>query len=123
MIVHICVGTNDLERATKFYDALAGVLGIGRTFERDKSVGWANPAMGVGFAVTKPFDGNPANFGNGTMASIGAISNEQVDQLHAVALASGGTCEGPPGPRANGFYAAYFRDPDGNKLNCFVMPS
>ncbi len=118
----MCVGTSDLVRAARFYDALAEVLGIGRTMETERSIGWTNPAMGVGLAVTLPFDGHAASCGNGTMASIGATGEAQVDALHAAALGNGGSCEGLPGKRANGFYAAYFRDPDGNKLNCFAMP-
>lgn len=123
MIVHLCMGTNDLERAGKFYDALGEVLGFGRRHQTEKAIFWANPGTGIGFAITRPYDGQPANFGNGTMASIGAKDQDQVDRLHAAALAHGGSCEGPPGVRANGIYTAYFRDPDGNKLNTFVMRS
>jgi catechol 2,3-dioxygenase-like lactoylglutathione lyase family enzyme len=122
MIVHMCIGTNDLERGAKFYDALAAVLGIARSMETATAIGWTNPAGGVGIAITKPYDGNPASVGNGTMASIGAADSGQVDRLHAAALANGGSCEGLPGLRANGLYAAYFRDPDGNKLNTFAFP-
>jgi predicted lactoylglutathione lyase len=68
----------------------------------------------------RPFDGQDATVGNGVMVALDAKDTAQVDRLHAIALASGGTCEGPPGPRGEGFYAGYFRDPDGNKLNAFV---
>ena len=122
MIVHMCVGTKDLARGAKFYDALAAELGASRMMETEKAIGWRNPANGIGIAITLPFDGNPATVGNGTMATIGATDRGQVDRLYAIALANGGTDEGPPGVRANGFYAAYFRDPDGNKLNTFAMP-
>lgn len=117
MIVHICFGTRDLERAGKFYDAVAEALGAARTNRTDTAIYYAKPDAGVGFAVTLPYDGNPATFGNGTMATIMAESREQVDAVHAAALAGGGSDEGAPGPRANGMYCAYWRDPDGNKMN------
>ncbi len=122
MIVHICMGTNDLERSAKFYDAITAELGFGRRNTTDKAIYWANPGSGIGFAITRPFDGQPATFGNGTMATIASRDPAQVDRVHAAALANGGSCEGPPGVRANGIYTAYFRDPDGNKLNTFAMP-
>ena len=122
MIVHICMGTNDLERSAKFYDAITAELGFGRRNATDKAIYWANPGSGIGFAITKPFDGQPATFGNGTMATIASQDEAQVDRVHAAALANGGSCEGPPGVRANGIYTAYFRDPDGNKLNTFALP-
>lgn len=122
MIVHICMGTNDLERSAKFYDAITAELGFGRRNATDKAIYWANPGSGIGFAITKPFDEQPATFGNGTMATIASQDEAQVDRVHAAALANGGSCEGPPGVRANGIYTAYFRDPDGNKLNTFALP-
>jgi catechol 2,3-dioxygenase-like lactoylglutathione lyase family enzyme len=122
MIVHICMGTNDLERSARFYDAITAELGFGRRNATDKAIYWANPGSGIGFAITKPFDGQPATFGNGTMATIASQDEAQVDRVHAAALANGGSCEGPPGVRANGIYTAYFRDPDGNKLNTFALP-
>lgn len=122
MIVHMCVGANDLERGARFYDALAAVLGVQRAMNTEKAVSWGDPGRGINIAITLPFDGKPATVGNGSMATIGAKDREQVDRLYAAALANGGSDEGPPGVRANGFYAAYFRDPDGNKLNTFAMP-
>ena len=121
MIVNVCFGTNDLVRGAKFYDAIAAELGLERYMDTGKAIGWRNPAVGIGFAITLPFDGKPASVGNGVMATIGAANRDQVDKVHALALANGGSDEGPPGVRANGFYAAYFRDPDGNKLNIFAM--
>ena len=97
MIVHLCMGTNDLERSAKFYEAIAAILGFGRRNQTEKAIFWANPGTGIGFAITKPHDGQPATFGNGTMASIGATDQDQVDRLHAAALAHGGSREGPPG--------------------------
>jgi predicted lactoylglutathione lyase len=121
MIVNVCFGTRDLARGAKFYDAIAAELGLERYMDTGKAIGWRNPAVGIGLAITLPFNGEPASVGNGTMATIGAASRDQVDRIHALALANGGSDEGPPGVRANGFYAAYFRDPDGNKLNAFAM--
>ena len=73
-------------------------------------------------AATKPYDGKTATAGNGTMVALQAKDKAQVDRLYKIALANGGTDEGAPGPRGDeGFYAAYFRDPDGNKLNAFTM--
>ena len=123
MIVHICMGTNDLDKAGQFYDAVVAELGFGRRRETATAIHWANPDTGIGLAITRPHDGQPATFGNGTMASIASRDEGQVDRVHAAALAHGGSCEGSPGVRANGIYTAYFRDPDGNKLNIFVMPS
>ena len=72
-------------------------------------------------SVTVPFDGKPATVGNGVMVALVMDSTDKVDALHAKALELGGTDEGAPGPRGDGFYAAYFRDLDGNKLNAFCM--
>jgi catechol 2,3-dioxygenase-like lactoylglutathione lyase family enzyme len=121
MIVNVCFGTTDLARGAKFYDAIAAELGLERYMDTGKAIGWRNPAVGIGLAITLPFNGEPATVGNGTMATIGAAHRDQVDKIYALALANGGSDEGPPGVRANGFYAAYFRDPDGNKLNAFAM--
>lgn len=117
MIINICFGTSDLERAGRFYDALTAELGCARSMQTEKSVHWTNPAMGIGFAVTLPWDGKPATAGNGVMATIGAPDRATVDRLHAAALANGGSDEGGPGQRENGYYVAYWRDPDGNKMN------
>src|SRR3546814_14797851 len=81
----------------------------------------SKPDGGAGSGLTKPFDGNAASVGNGVMVALQAKDEEQVQRLYDIALANGGTCEGPPGPRGEGFYAGYFRDPDGNKLNAFIM--
>ena len=76
----------------------------------------------AGIAATKPFDGQPATVGNGTMVALQAKDRAQVDRIYEIALANGGSDEGAPGPRGeDGFYAGYFRDPDGNKLNAFTM--
>jgi predicted lactoylglutathione lyase len=121
MIGYVTLGTNDLERAAKFYDALAKVLGTGRMMEWPGAIAWGTPGGGAGIGLTKPFNGEAATVGNGVMVALEAKSKEQVDEVYKVAIAHGATCEGPPGPRGDSFYAAYFRDPDGNKLNAFIM--
>ena len=121
MIGYVTVGTNDLERSAKFYDALAAEMGTARMMEFDSFIAWGTAGGGAGIAATKPFDGSAASVGNGTMVAFEAKDNDQVQRLYDIALANGGSDEGAPGPRGDGFYAGYFRDPDGNKLNAFVM--
>jgi catechol 2,3-dioxygenase-like lactoylglutathione lyase family enzyme len=121
MIGYVTLGTNDRARGAKFYDAVCGELGVGRMMENDEFIAWGLPGGGAGIGLTKPFDGNPASVGNGVMVALDANDEAQVQRIYDIALANGGTCEGPPGPRGEGFYAAYFRDPDGNKLNAFIM--
>lgn len=127
MLGYVTVGTNDLERAAKFYDAIAKEMGVGRMMEFGSFIAWGKMDGPAGIAATKPYDGKPASVGNGTMVALQATDSAQVQRLHAIALAHGGTDEGEPGPRGeadehgNVFYASYFRDPDGNKLNAFVM--
>ncbi|WP_303784641.1 VOC family protein [Sandarakinorhabdus limnophila] len=122
MIGYVTVGTNDLGVAARFYDAIAAEMGVGRMMEFDNFIAWGTPGGAAGIAATKPFDGNAASVGNGVMVAFEAKDQAQVDRLYAIALAHGGTDEGPPGPRGDsGFYAGYFRDPDGNKVNAFVM--
>ena len=121
MIGYVTLGTNDLQRAAKFYDALAAEMGVPRMMEFDGFIAWGIPDGGAGIGLTRPFDGKAATVGNGVMVALEAKDKDQVHRLHEIALANGGTCEGPPGPRGDTFYAGYFRDPDGNKLNAFLM--
>jgi predicted lactoylglutathione lyase len=121
MIGYVTLGTNDLQRAAKFYDAIAAELETPRMMEFDTFIAWGKPGGGAGIGLTKPFDGNAASVGNGVMVALEAKDEAQVQRLYDIALANGGACEGPPGPRGEGFYAGYFRDPDGNKLNAFIM--
>ena len=123
MIGYVTLGTNDLDRATRFYDALLGEIGAKRMMQTDRFVVWFvapdKPALGV----FKPFDGKPATVGNGVMVALVVDSPAKVDALYKKALELGATDEGAAGPRGiPGFYAGYFRDPDGNKLNfyCFT---
>lgn len=121
MIGYVTLGTNDREKAGQFYDALCGELGSGRMMDTERFTAWGTPGGGAGIGVGHPFDGNSASVGNGVMVAFEAKDRDQVHRLYDIALANGGTDDGPPGPRGEGFYAAYFRDPDGNKLNAFVM--
>lgn len=122
MIGYVTLGTNDLPHAAKFYDAIAAELGVGRMMEFDTFIAWGEPGGAAGIGLTKPFDGNAASVGNGVMVAFEAKDRDQVQRLYDIALANGGTDEGAPGPRGEeGFYAGYFRDPDGNKLNAFLM--
>lgn len=121
MIGYVTLGTNDLERGAKFYDLIAAELGVGRMMEFDSFIAWGKPGGAAGVALTKPFDGQEATVGNGVMVAFEAKDKEQVDRIYALALANGGSDEGAPGPRGESFYAGYFRDPDGNKLNAFIM--
>jgi catechol 2,3-dioxygenase-like lactoylglutathione lyase family enzyme len=120
MIGYVTIGTNDLVRAAAFYDALLGELGAKRMMETDQFIAWSVRPDAPGLGVSKPFDKKAASVGNGVMVALEASSAAQVNALHRKALQLGGTDEGPPGPRGeSGFYAGYFRDLDGNKLNFF----
>ena len=121
MLGYVTLGTNDLARAAKFYDALTAELGGGRMMENEQFIAWGAPGGGAGIGLTKPFDGKPATVGNGVMAALRAKDTAQVDRIYKLAISLGASDEGAPGERFPGFYAAYFRDPDGNKLNAFVM--
>lgn len=121
MIGYVTLGSNDVPRAAKFYDELLELIGAGRFYEGENFVAWAAEPGAPGISVITPFDGNPASVGNGSMVAIAVDSSEKVQALHAKALELGGADEGAPGPRGNNFYAGYFRDLDGNKLNAFCM--
>lgn len=123
MIGYVTLGTNDLDRGARFYDALLSELGAKRFMEEEGHfIAWAVSPDEPSVAITKPFDGNSATVGNGVMVALFMDNPEQVNCFHKKALELGATDEGAPGPRGEGaFYAAYFRDLDGNKLNCFCM--
>jgi len=120
MLAYIMVGTNNLKRSAKFYDAALAPLGLAQSGGDARYIGYApkNAPTKAKFFVTKPYNKKPATFGNGTMISLEAKSRRAVDGFHAAALAAGGTDDGKPGPRPAGGsnYAAYVRDPDGNKI-------
>ena len=121
MIGYVTLGTNDLPRAAAFYDALLGELGAKRIMESDTFIAWSAGQDRPAVSVTKPYDGNAATVGNGTMVALVVDSTDKVDHIYGKALELGGTDEGPAGPRGEGFYAGYFRDLDGNKLNVFCL--
>jgi catechol 2,3-dioxygenase-like lactoylglutathione lyase family enzyme len=123
MITYLCLGTNDLARAARFYDATLDALGYARCAATDESepeiwVGWGTSTE-PSFWLCTPFNGQPAAAGNGSMVAFSAQSWKQVEAFHDAALSAGGTSEGAPGLRPHynpDFYAAYVRDPDGNKV-------
>jgi catechol 2,3-dioxygenase-like lactoylglutathione lyase family enzyme len=120
MLAYVMVGTNNIKRATKFYDAALAPLGLAQSGNSGRYVGYApggDPAKAQ-FFVTKPFNKKEATAGNGSMITLKAKSRKAVEGFHAAALAAGGTDEGKPGPRpADGSNCfAYVRDPDGNKI-------
>jgi predicted lactoylglutathione lyase len=121
MIGYVTLGTNDLERAARFYDPLLKEIGASRFMETDDFIAWAISPDKPALSLTKAFDGNPATVGNGVMVALAMRSPDQVDSFYEKAIELGATDEGAPGPRGGGFYAGYFRDPDGNKLNAFCM--
>lgn len=121
MIGYVTIGTNDFARAAAFYDALFHVIGVERLWTHGGIAAWARSRDETSLCVTAPHDGQPATLGNGVMVALRVASAAEVSALHARALELGGTDEGAPGPRgSHGFYGAYFRDLDGNKLNAYV---
>ncbi len=121
MIGYVTLGTSDLARGAKFYDAIAKEMGVGRMMDFETFIAWGNADGAPGVALTMPHDGKAASVGNGVMVAFQAKDKEQVQRIYDIAMANGGSDEGPVGPRGEGFFAGYFRDPDGNKLNAFVM--
>ena len=116
MIGYVCIGTNDPIRAAKFYDPLLAVLGAKRNAETARYISWGTTPDGPSLLLIKPQDGKPATVGNGTMVSLTVDSNAMVDAVYKQALALGAKDEGPAGARSPDFYAAFFRDLEGNKL-------
>jgi catechol 2,3-dioxygenase-like lactoylglutathione lyase family enzyme len=121
MLGYVTIGTRDLPRAVKFYDAIAKEMDTPRLMEFETFIAWQKPDGPPGVAVTLPYDKQAATVGNGMMVALKAKDAAQVKRIYDLALSMGGTDEGPPGDRGGGFYAAYFRDLDGNKLNAFCM--
>ena len=121
MLAYATLGTNDMPRAMAFYDALFASLGARRVWSTDRFVAWSTSPTASALAIGHPYDGKQATTGNGVMIALQVDSTAKVDALHARALALGGTDEGAPGRRSDDFYAGFFRDLDGNKLNvCFM---
>ena len=123
MLSHVSLGTNDADRAARFYDPVLAVLGIGKGKRRGGSVDYS--AATIGFSLEKPTDGRPASVGNGVHVCFAAETRAMVDEFYRTALANGGTDAGPPGLRPEydaNYYGAFVRDPDGNKIEavCFM---
>jgi catechol 2,3-dioxygenase-like lactoylglutathione lyase family enzyme len=123
MFSHVTLGTNDLQRAIRFYDGVMAVLGYKKHSTGDTFAGYGNPdnaSLGVNSLwILIPADGQPATSGNGTNVAFLASAREKVEEFHRKALELGGVDEGRPGIREEAhpnFYASYIRDPDGNKL-------
>lgn len=122
MIGYVTLGTNNFKRAAEFYDQLLGEIGAKRIMEGEGFIAWGSSMDKPGLGIIKPFNGLPATWGNGTMIALVLDSKEKVDKLYKKAIELGAKDEGPAGPRGEGgFYAGYFRDLDGNKLNFFCM--
>ena len=119
MIGYVTLGTNDIARAGRFYDDLLSVVGAKRNLETQTFISWENAPGQPMLSVIKPFDGKPATVGNGVMIALATKNAAQVDEIYKKALSLGARDEGAAGPRGEGFYAAYFRDSDGNKLCAF----
>ena len=120
MIGYVTIGTNDFEKAKGFYGKVLAALDPKPGLNNERMYGYRTKA-GAMLAICKPYDGGKATPGNGTMVALSAPSKEAVDQVHKDALANGGKDEGAPGDRGGGFYGAYFRDLDGNKVCVFTM--
>jgi catechol 2,3-dioxygenase-like lactoylglutathione lyase family enzyme len=121
MIGYVTLGTRDLDRAAAFYDRLLGELGAKRFMESPRFIAWSAGRGTPGLSVALPYDGDTQHCGNGHMTALAVGSRANVERLHALALALGGSDEGAVGERFPGFYAGYFRDLDGNTLNVFHM--
>ncbi|HJW39764.1 MAG TPA: VOC family protein [Rhizomicrobium sp.] len=121
MIGYVTIGANDYEKSKAFYEKALAALNIRKTFANDHLQGYGVKGQSGSLAICKPHDGKKATGGNGTMVALMAPSQEVVAKVHADALAAGATDEGAPGDRGNGFYGAYFRDADGNKICVFKM--
>ena len=124
MLVSICIGTNDLQAAGWFYDKVLATINMQRTIEVEGEIGYGATGGITSLWVLTPYDGKPATYGNGTQLIFQATNSNNVDSFYKAAIRMGGTDEGPPGPRnyREGYYGAYCRDLDGNKLHIFYLP-
>ena len=120
MIGYATLGTNDLAKASDFYEKLLSQIGAKKIMGNERMTMFAAGAGQPMLAICKPFDGKRASGGNGTMIALAVGSQDDVKKIHAKALELGATSEGEPGPRGPGGFFAYFRDLDGNKLAAFA---
>lgn len=121
MIGYVTVGTNDLPRAQKFFDAVFGEIGAKRAWNNERMTAWGMAPRQPSIVVAKPYDEKDASVGNGTMVAVATTSPGDVDKLYAKAISLGGKDEGAPGLRGDTFYGGYFRDLDGNKFVAFCI--
>lgn len=123
MIGYTMVGTKEIKKAGEFFDNVLGVLGAKRSMDHENFIVWSITPDQPSFSVCLPHNGKEATVGNGVMTAFNAMSSKQVKEVYDCALANGGTDEGEPGERSEGFYVAYFRDTDGNKFAVFNFGS
>jgi len=121
MIGYVTLGTNNFQAAAKFYDELLGEMGAKRFMNMDTFIAWSVSPGKPSLAIAKPFNKAEATIGNGTMVALSVDSRDKVNAIYNKAIELGGSDEGEPGLRGGTFYAGYFRDLDGNKLNVFTM--
>lgn len=121
MIGYVTIGTNDIKRAAAYYDKLLADLGAKRIMDFETFIVWSTGKGKTALAVTEPYNKMPATVGNGVMVAFDVGKPALVDKMYKKAMELGGSDEGAPGPRGEGFYCGYFRDLDGNKLNFFCM--
>lgn len=121
MLGYATVGSNRVDEAKRFYDALLASIGLSKVFDHPSGGRIYGKPGGSMFGVITPYDGQSATVGNGSMFGFNLESHEQIAAFHAKALELGGTNEGDPGPRGAGAYFAYFRDLDGNKLCAYKL--
>lgn len=121
MIGYVTLGTNNFDKAAKFYDELFASMGAKRVIEGDTFIAWSTSEQAPAVSIIKPYDGKKATVGNGVMVALAFNSTAKVDALYKKAISLGAKDEGKPGNRGGNFYAAYFRDLDGNKLNAFCF--
>ena len=122
MIGYATLGTNDLPRAAAFYDALLAEIGAKRLMDFGTGIVWGVSMEKPSLGIMQPYNKQPATVGNGVMVAFVVGSTDKVDRFYKKAIALGAQDEGPAGPRGDSFYAGYFRDLDGNKLNVFCTP-
>ena len=123
MLTAVCIGSNDLKSAQEYYDTVLATIGMTRQVTETVEIGYGEINGLTNFWVLTPYNRKAATAGNGAQTTFGARDSESVDAFYKAALLAGGTDEGPPGPRdyAPGYYGAYCRDPEGNKLHvCFI---
>jgi len=123
MLTSACLGTNNIQKAGVFYDIVLGTIDMERLFSLEHEMGYGPKGGEPNFYVVNPYNEEPATFGNGTQIIFRAPCEDAVKAFHAAILANGGSDEGAPGPRDynEGYYGAYGRDLDQNKLHVFFI--